>query len=224
MTNVTIDQIIRSKRKTLSLEITHDARLIVRAPKTASFSFIEKFIFEKRLWIQDKQKMVKERLLQSQTKKFIDGEEFLYLGNTYRLYIVPETTFPLLFCQEFLLSRAYLSEARQLFIDWYKQEAYKKIKERVDLYSNLFGLKYNKFSITNAQKRWGSCSAKNNLCFSWRLIMFPLQVIDYVVIHELAHIEEKNHSKRFWNKVKIMLPNFMESRKWLRGNGHLSIV
>ncbi len=223
MTNIKIDQIIRSRRKTLSLEITHDARLIVRAPKAASFSYIEKFIIEKRLWIQDKQKMVKERHSQSQPKKFVNGEEFLYLGDTLRLYIV-ESDLPFLFYQGFYLSRAYLAEARQMFINWYKQEAYKRIKERVDLYSNLTGLKYNKFSITNAQKRWGSCSAKNNLCFSWRLVMFPLHVIDYVVIHELAHIEEKNHSQRFWNKVKIIIPNFKESRKWLKENGHLSIV
>jgi predicted metal-dependent hydrolase len=224
MTEIMIDQIIRSKRKTLSLEITHDARLIVRAPKTASFGFIEKFILEKRLWIQDKQKLVKEKHSMSQPKKFVNGEEFLYLGNAYRLCIVTDNTYPLLFFQEFYLSVKYLPKARQLLIDWYKQEAYRKIKERVDLYSRLFGLKYNKFSITNAQKRWGSCNAKDNLCFSWRLIMFPLQIIDYVVIHELAHIKEKNHSIRFWNKVRIMIPDFKKSRKWLKENGHVAVI
>ncbi|MBI4778523.1 M48 family metallopeptidase [Candidatus Desantisbacteria bacterium] len=224
MANIKIDQIIRSKRKTLSIEITHDARLIVRAPNATPLSFIEKFILKKRLWIQGKQNMVKEKHLSSQPKKFVSGEEFLYLGNSYCLCIVSESTWPLLFFQEFHLSRKYLSQARQLFIDWYKQEAYKKIKERVDLYSRLFGLKYNKFNITNAQKQWGSCNAKNNLCFSWRLIMSPLHIIDYVVIHELMHIDEKNHSRRFWNKVKTVIPNFKESRKWLKENGHLLVV
>ncbi|MFH1859913.1 MAG: SprT family zinc-dependent metalloprotease [bacterium] len=225
MTNIKIDQIIRSKRKTVSIEITRDARLIVRAPKATPLGFIEKFILKKRLWIQDKQKLVKEKHSQSQPKEFVNGKEFLYLGNTYRLYIVAENAPPLLLLgQEFCLLRTYLSEARQLFIDWYKQQAYEKIKERVDVYSNLFGLKYNKFSITDAQKRWGSCSAKDNLCFAWRLIMAPLYVIDYVVIHELTHIVEKNHSQKFWNKVKIIIPNFKESKKWLKEHGHLLVV
>ncbi|MFH1562360.1 MAG: SprT family zinc-dependent metalloprotease [Nitrospirota bacterium] len=226
MTNIKIDQIIRSKRKTLSLEITSDARLIVRAPKTTPLGFIEKLILKKWLWIQDKQKSVKEKCSQTQPKKFVHGERFLYLGNIYRLYIVDEDTLPLSgepvrFDEEFRLSRAYLFKARELFSNWYRKQAYQKIKERVDWYSHLFRLEYNKFGITNAQKRWGSCSAKNNLHFSWRLIMAPLSVIDYVVIHELAHIKEKNHSKRFWDKVRIMIPDYQESKRWLRENGHL---
>ncbi|MDI6736762.1 MAG: SprT family zinc-dependent metalloprotease [bacterium] len=228
MTNIKIDQIIRSKRKTLSLEITTDARLIVRAPRITSLSFIEKLILKKQLWIQDKQKLVKEKYAQSQSKRFVHGEKFLYLGNTYHLCLVNENTLsrfgePVLFDEKFHLSRTYLPEAKRLFNDWYRKQAYQKIKERVDWYSKLFGLKYNKFGITNAQKRWGSCSAKNNLHFSLRLIMAPLNVIDYVVIHELAHTKEKNHSKRFWNKVRTMLPDYQESKKWLRKNGHLLV-
>lgn len=221
MTNIKIDKIIRSKRRTLSLEVTREARLIVRAPETAPLYFIEKVVNKKRLWIQNKQKLVKEKYRQVQPKEFVNGEGFLYLGNTYRLYIVDESNPPFLFDQEFHLSRVYLSKARDLFIDWYKKQSYQKIKERVDWYSNLFGLKYNKFGITDAQKRWGSCSAKGNLHFSWRLIMAPLDVIDYVVVHELAHVERKNHSKEFWNRVKIMIPNYQENKRWLKENEYL---
>ncbi|MFH1564046.1 MAG: SprT family zinc-dependent metalloprotease [Nitrospirota bacterium] len=205
----------------------------MRDPKTTSLGFIEKLLLKKRLWIHNKQNLVKERYAQTQPKKFVHGEEFLYLGNTYRLYIVAENAVPLpgkpvpgepvLFDEGFRLSKAYLSEARKLFSDWYRKQAYQKIKERVDWYAHLFGLKYNKFGITNAQKRWGSCNAKNNLHFSLRLIMAPLSVIDYVVIHELAHIKEKNHSKRFWDRVRTMIPDYQESKRWLRENGHLLI-
>lgn len=221
MTNIKIDKIIRSKRRTLSLEVTREARLIVCAPETTPLDFIEKVVNKKRLWIQNKQKLVKEKYHQVQPKEFVNGEGFLYLGNTYRLYIVDESNPSFLFDQEFRLSRVYLSKARDLFIDWYKKQAYQKIKERVDWYSNLFGLEYHKFGITDAQKRWGSCSAKGNLHFSWRLIMAPLNVIDYVVVHELAHVERKNHSKEFWNRVKIMIPNYQENKRWLKENEYL---
>ncbi|MBI4687875.1 MAG: M48 family metallopeptidase [Nitrospirae bacterium] len=95
------------------------------------------------------------------------------------------------------------------------------MSERVSWYSSLSGLKYNRVKISDAQKRWGSCSAKGNLNFSWRLIMSPIRVIDYVVIHELAHLEERNHSKKCWNKVKIMLPDYEQYKEWLKENKHL---
>lgn len=220
MINIKIDKIIRSKRRTLAFEVTRDARLIVRAPERTPLDFIEKIVFKKHFWIHNKQKLAKETYHQVQPKEFVNGEGFLYLGNTYRLYIVDESNPPVLLEQEFRLSREYLPKARELFIDWYKKQAEQKIKERVDWYSNLFGFKYNRFSITNAQKRWGSCSAKDNLHFSWRLIMAPLSVIDYVVVHELVHVERKNHSQEFWKRIKIIIPNYQESRIWLKENEH----
>ena len=83
----------------------------------------------------------------------------------------------------------------------------KKFPKGADLYAKKRGLKYNKINITNAQKRWGSCSSKGNLNFSWRLVMAPLPVLDYVVIHELVHLEERNHGKSFWDKVKMLMPD-----------------
>ncbi|MCX6013893.1 MAG: M48 family metallopeptidase, partial [Chloroflexi bacterium] len=81
-----------------------------------------------------------------------------------------------------------------------------------------FHIKYKNVRITSAQTRWGSCSGHGNLYFSWRLIMAPLEVIDYVVIHELAHIHMKNHSPKFWEKVESMYPDYVACKKWLRDN------
>ncbi|MEW6620009.1 MAG: SprT family zinc-dependent metalloprotease [bacterium] len=219
MNDIKIDKIIRSKRRTIGIEITSDASLIVRVPLRTSLEHIKKIVDKKRFWIQKKQKTAKEK--KSIPRKFVEGEKFLYLGNTYRLYIFNNPSPPLLFNQKFLLSRDYLPYAQDIFVAWYKNQAYYKIKERLDWYSTLSGLKYNGFKITNARKRWGSCNGKDRLCFSWRLIMTPLSVIDYVVVHELTHIVEKNHSKRFWHKLKIILPNYEESKKWLKENEYL---
>jgi len=75
--------------------------------------------------------------------------------------------------------------------------------------------------ITSARTRWGSCSQEGALSFAWRLIMAPLPIIDYVVVHELAHIQVKNHSKRFWNKLNVLMPDYRQRIEWLERNGHL---
>jgi hypothetical protein len=99
--------------------------------------------------------------------------------------------------------------------------AYEKISERVEWYAKMRGFKYNKINITNAQRKWGSCSYLGNLNFPWRLVMAPLSVIDYVVAHELVHLEDKSHSKSFWTKVKMLLSDYEKSKDWLKKNGYL---
>ena len=221
MTEIKIAKIIRSRRRTIALEIARDAQLIVRAPFRTPLDFIEKVVFKKRFWIKEKQEFVKERCEKIVSKEFVSGEGFLYLGEIYKLEIVDASDIAIAFNNGFQISRKYLDAAKEILIAWYKEQAYQKISERAGWHSSLSGLKYNRIKISDAQRRWGSCSAKGNLNFSWRLIMAPLRVIDYVVAHELAHLEEKNHSKAFWNKVKIMLPDYEQYRKWLKENRHL---
>jgi len=223
--DIIIDEIIRSRRKTIALQVSHDARLIVRVPYSISEKLIKKVIHEKRLWILKKQEQAKEKYKKVYSKEFVNGEGFLFLGNSYKLYIVDNCEFSLIFNNEnFFLSKKFLNKAKDVFIKWYKEQSYKKFLERVEFYSKVSGITYNKLKITNARKRWGSCSSKGNLNFTWRLIMAPLQVIDYVIVHELVHIKEKNHSKNFWNNVRIILPYYKTQKKWLKKNGHLLIL
>ncbi|MBM4351392.1 MAG: M48 family metallopeptidase, partial [Deltaproteobacteria bacterium] len=113
----------------------------------------------------------------------------------------------------------HIEEARDLFVRWYKGEAKETIARRVDYYSHRMHLSPKGIKITSAQSRWGSCSRDNRLSFSWRMIMAPLNVIDYILIHELAHIKEKNHSGRFWNYLESFLPDYRKHRLWLKENG-----
>jgi hypothetical protein len=220
MEEIKIDKIIRRKRKTIALQITDNATLVVRAPFDVDTLTIEHVVLKHKKWIEKKKKEVLSRDLKFSRKEFVNGEGFLYLGKSYRLTIADDET-PLKFENRFYLSRKYLPQAKETFIKWYKEKAYEKISERVQWYAHKKGLNYNRIKITNAQKRWGSCSSKGNLNFSWRLIMAPLSVIDYVVVHELVHLEEKNHSKTFWLKVKMLLPDYEKHKKWLKDNGHL---
>jgi len=171
--------------------------------------------------IEEKLKTVQSRP-KFKEKEFVNGEGFLYLGESYRLQITKNQKEPLILKDKyFYLSENYLNKAREVFIDWYKKRAFEKISERIEFYAKIKGCTYNKINITNAQRRWGSCSPSGNLNFNWKIIMAPLSVIDYVVIHELTHLEELNHGERFWLKVKALMPNYEEKHQWLKENGHM---
>lgn len=200
--DIEIKKIIRTKRKTISLQITDDATLIVRAPFNANDEVIRKVVSKHRKWIEQKRREIENRDPKFVPKEFVNGEGFLYLGRYYRLKIVDEQDEPLKFENGFYLSRDAILHARELFIEWYKKAAYEKILERVSWFAKKSGFKYNKVNITDAQKRWGSLSHNKNLNFPWRLIMAPLSVIDYVVIHELVHFEERNHMPGTSEKFK----------------------
>lgn len=216
-----IKKVIRSKRKTISLQISDDAALIVRAPFKASDEIINRVVLKHKDWVEKKKKEMQLRDIKFSKKEFVNGEGFLYLGNYYRLRVVENQEIPLNFESGFYLSKECLVNAKEKFIDWYKMRAYEKISQRVRWYAQKRGFKYNRINITNAQKRWGSCSCRINLNFSWRLIMAPLPVVDYVIVHELVHLCEKNHSKAFWNKVKMLMTDYEKHQDWLKRNGHL---
>ncbi|MBI4285583.1 MAG: M48 family metallopeptidase [Chloroflexi bacterium] len=101
---------------------------------------------------------------------------------------------------------------------WYRQQAEKLIRKRADELCARMGVAYARLSIRGARTRWGSCSQKGNLSFNWKLMMVPESVIDYVVIHELAHLKEMNHSARFWQLVARQCPAWLDCRRWLRNN------
>lgn len=217
-----INKIIRSKRRTLELQIAPDATLIVRAPFKTPLEEIQKIVRGKLPWITEKQRQMKEKYRPPVKKEFTDGEEFLYLGERYKLSIVEKLHVPLEFNgKEFLLWRVYRSVARNRFLEWYKQKAMDVISRRVRYYADSADLRFNRIMITDANSRWGSCGSKDTLSFSWRLIMAPIGVIDYVVIHELTHLTERNHSKRFWRKVEALFPDYKQVHRWLRTNHHL---
>jgi len=216
MKNIKVKKIYRSKRRTIGLEVTSQGELIVRAPLVVPESKIFDFVNLKRTWILVKQKFIKERLKKVTNRKFVDGEEILFLGKAYRLKISNNDSIVLSEYLEF--PRTYLKSPKKHLVEWYRISARNIISERCEYYSGKMGLKYNSIKINNAMKRLGSCGPRNSLNFSWLLMLLPQRVVDYVVVHELCHLEVKNHSDEFWNKVKTCLPNYLEQKKWLKIN------
>ena len=218
--DIKIEKIIRSKRRTIALQLTENAALIVRAPFNVSEHVINKFISRHENLIEKKRKEILLWNSKIIKKEFINSERFLYLGDYYNLTIVENQKFAIRFEKGFYLSKKYLPYAKEVFILWYKYKALEKITERVELYAKEKGFKYNKIGITNAQKRWGSCSTTGNLNFTYRLIMAPVKVIDSVVVHELVHLVEQNHSQSFWRKVHAIMPDNKKYKNWLKENGY----
>ncbi|MCK5429111.1 MAG: M48 family metallopeptidase, partial [Anaerolineales bacterium] len=121
--------------------------------------------------------------------------------------------------EKFLLTQTALTHAEEIFTRWYKNQARRVITQRVEKFAKENGFVYKRIRITSAKTRWGSCSSKDSLNFTWRLVMAPIYAIDYVVIHELVHLEEKNHSKAYWYKVKKLMPDYKYRRSWLHDHG-----
>lgn len=110
-------------------------------------------------------------------------------------------------------------EIEQALYGWLYKKAEEVIGERLRYYCNIVGASYNRYCIKGQKTRWGSCSSKGNLNFNWRLVLAPLWVLDYVVVHELSHLRHMNHSKEFWNTVASYLPEYKKAVQWLKENG-----
>lgn len=217
---IKIDKIIRTRRKTISLEIKSNGSLIVRAPLLATPGQIKRLVKQKEDWIREKQELVHQRSLDNPARKFVAGEEFPYLGKFYPLEIVDNQDQALNLRNKFYLAEFASGNARKTFIDWYRAQAALEIQGRVELYAQQNGCAYTRFRITSAKTRWGSCGQHGSLNFSYRLVMAPIEIIDYVVVHELVHLRIKNHSKTFWGEVQKLMPDYHVQRKWLKDNGH----
>ena len=218
MDSIRIHKVVRSKRRTIALVVGADATLTIRAPISTSLEYIEDLVRRKMWWINKQIRKVQSRPI-VRDKRFVNGESFFYLGDPYKLRVASNAKVPLVFRKEFVIAREHQKEARKLLIHWYKEEAGKKIPSRVEWHARRCGMRIGRVKITNAEKRWGSCGKDGSLNFSWKLIMAPLPVLDYVVVHELAHILERNHSDSFWRKVALMCPSYRSSMKWLKQNG-----
>jgi predicted metal-dependent hydrolase len=214
-------KIIRSWRKTVSLEISRNGVLIIRAPVSLPDEDIDYIISRYKDWIRRKLSYIKN--LPGITKKvFISGEKFFYLGEEYELKIFNSNKRKLYFdVIYFYLSKPAQNSAKKFFVNWYKRESLRILSPVLKSYSRKCGISYSNIKITSANKRWGSCSKINRLNFSYRIAMLPSWVVNYIAVHELCHIVEHNHSRAFWKKVEVVLPDYRKADRWIKENGYL---
>lgn len=174
-------KIIRSSRKTVSIEVRPDGSVVVRAPYYARKTEIERIVAEKGRWIK------KQTDAAARRRKEAAAHPVRPLSN---------------------------EEIRAL-----ADAAVRDLPERVKKYAPIVGVTFGRITIRNQKTRWGSCSAKGNLNFNCLLMLCPEEIRDYVVVHELCHRKEMNHSAAFWAEVAGVLPDWREREKWLKENG-----
>jgi hypothetical protein len=212
--------LVYSKRKTMGLIVDRDRSIVVRVPQGVTKEEIENFIERKKYWIYTKLKHP-QKYQKEIKKEFISGAAILYLGRYYKLEIRKGIFDGIKFSNRFTISKNNQKNAMELFKEWYINKAKEKIIPKARFFSKNMGVKPKEIRIKEFKYRWGSCTPKNNINFNWRLMKAPTFVIDYVIVHELAHLLEANHSSRFWNIVRAQIPAFLKAKEWLKDNGHL---
>lgn len=212
-------KMIRSRRRTVGLEITPEGELVVRAPEKLTKRELGLILNKHRRWINRKLALVNERK-QLISRLYRPGEKFLYLGQEYPLKLMPGIQNGLSFDGRcFWITKNGLGQARDLFEKIYRKMARVYLSRRLELLSSRSGFEYKKFRLSSARRRWGSCSTKGTISLNWRLLMAPPEIIDYVIYHELIHLRERNHSQAFWNLLSKYVPDYRVKKKWLKENG-----
>lgn len=214
---IKINKLVRSKRKTLALIVEPDGQLTIRAPEQMKDADIWQFVKKKEKWIERKQAQTRKKI--GLPREFINGGTFPYLGQEIPLLIVSGQKPALVLDKCFKLKETALEHAESVFEAWYKEQAFEVLTKRVSFYAMKHSFEVKKVRISSARTRWGSCSTRGTLSFTWRLVLAPLDVLDYVVVHELCHLHELNHSEKFWARVEDILPDYKVRRTWLKENG-----
>ena len=202
------------RRRTIGLTVTATGQVIISAPRGSSPDVLRQALKKHRAWIERKVAARKESWSRLQ-----EGAVY-FLGQTYRLALDPAATGPVaLGPAEMRVRAATPAVAWGLLLDWYYQEAERLIKERVEYYAGAMGLKVRRVELRQWRRRWGECRPLEDLRFNWRLILVPPAVLDYVVVHELTHLQEPGHTPRFWQGVERVLPDYRQRRSWLNRYG-----
>ncbi|MDF2988876.1 MAG: putative metal-dependent hydrolase [Eubacterium sp.] len=217
----------RTNRRSIGISIDKTGFVTVAGPNGISEETVRELLREKASWILDKLSHFEALAARKgKAKEFAGDEEYPYLGKMFKLKIEIETSLkrPVFRLQENTLelytknteNTGMLKDYLKL---WYVEQFKRIIEQRVGYFSKIMGVTPGKITVREQKTRWGSCSSRGNLNFNWKLIMARPEVLDYVVIHELCHMKEMNHSDRFWALVKELCPRYKEYRKWLKDNG-----
>jgi hypothetical protein len=217
-------QIVRSpRRQTLTITVERDRSVVVHVPQTTPEDEVRRVVEEKRQWILGKlrhpQKYKDRR--HPPGKEVVNGESAPYLGRDYRIEVTETESGNVEFDRRFLVPPAHQKRRREVLRDWYIGQAQKTIIPRAERHAQELGVTFTAARIVDNLYRWGSCTVADSVNFNWRLIKAPMFVIDYVVVHELAHLIEPNHTPTFWSIVRARTATMEKAKAWLKEHGQM---
>jgi predicted metal-dependent hydrolase len=212
-----------AKRHKLTISVERDRSIVVHAPEGIPEEKIRQAVESKRQWIFEKIAHPRKYqvLPHPPGKELVSGESALYLGRQYRIEVVKKGLDEIRFAQRFFIPATQGKKREEALREWYIGKAMEKIIPQVKVQAHELGVDISGIKIVDNRFRWGSCTLKNNVNFNWRLIKSPRFVIDYVIIHELAHLIEANHTPSFWNIVRAQAPTMEKAKAWLKEHGQL---
>ena len=213
----------------MAIHVSPNAFVTVLVPQYLDEEKIRMIVQKRAHWIIERQEQIKKNKDSNSVKEFVSGESFPYLGKYYRLKVMKSTTDTEEKCR--LVGGRLVVEVnaksdsendrkaiKTALMDWYLQHAEEKIKERVSRFARLIGKHPNSTKIKNQEKRWGSCSRTGIIRFNWKIIMAPISIMDYVIVHELCHLFYPHHSPQFWQRVQSIIPDYKKRQHWLKEN------
>lgn len=225
----------RKKRKTIGIKITLEGEVIVASPLNVDNEYIKKLVEKKADWIIEKLDSIRESKKDTPSMEFRDGETIPYLGKRHKLRVIGDVweragrlSFHgdefTLYINPKLDGEKRLEAGRMAMEKWMRKEAGRVFKERTKHFGEVLGLYPEKIVIKDQKSVWGSCSSRGNINYNYRLVMAPIEILDYIVVHELCHMKHPNHSKEYWNTVEGILPDYREKRNWLKENGRSLLI
>ncbi|MFD0957987.1 M48 family metallopeptidase [Paenibacillus chungangensis] len=230
--NTTIEYTLEHNSEAKNILITVDwiDGVKIVSPPAIDSSSLQDVLHKKAPWIMSKWYEFEEITMPAKPKEYVSGEKFLYIGRSYRLKVEKENAdiTPTLMFQQGRFKVSISSKLsndelpaifRPLFMNWYMQHGQVKLNERLQLYVPKMGVSPSKLQLKDQKMRWGSCAADKSIYINWRIMMAPMKVIDYVLVHEMGHLKYPNHSADFWQFVRSILPDYDERKEWLRIHG-----
>ncbi|RXA19952.1 M48 family peptidase [Methanosarcina sp. MSH10X1] len=227
---ISYEIVYSENRKRAAILVRPDLRVEFRAPQALGTDAIRKMVQGKAQWIVRKLELFEANRQPEQEKQYLDGESYLYLGTEYPLRIVfaDNAKRPLAYFRDSGLT-VEIPEgspadrvpflAKEAIWNFYSKRAEEEVEKILASYSKKLGVVPPAFKVKHQKRRWGSCSAGNILRINFQLLMAPPEQLEYVVVHELCHVKEKNHSARFWKLVRELMPDYKEYRNSLKKDG-----
>jgi predicted metal-dependent hydrolase len=214
-----------ANRQTTDIVIERDGIVRVRPPLKMTPEQVDETVFSKRMWIYRNLAEWHDLNATRVVREWVNGESFLYLGSSYRLSLVDKQDEPLkLKDGRFQLLRSVVEKqgeesAQRAFEQYFQTKGLPRITARVSYFASRLGVVPGKVQVKELGFRWATCLANGDVHFHWKCLMAPLTVIDYIVVHELCHLRDRDHSDAFWNEVDKVMPNYRERKAWLRQRG-----
>lgn len=218
-------ELVQTQRRSMEIRLLEGGKVKLFVPRRAALRMADAFVIERAPWIAERSAAMRElRALRERERPIRTGATLLYEGLPVDLKVLPAERNLIRFDGELLIINASDTQdgaLREQLRRWYTEQARTRIAERLDQLIPIVGRAPERIAIRDQKTRWGSCSSQRNLNFNWKLIMAPPEALSYVVIHELCHLYEFNHSPRFWARVQQHQPDYKIWKNWLKVNGKM---